>query len=62
MNQLITELLTAFRDKNKTYSRKNTDSKIINVAECKTCRRRLLAVEYLISLIYNYPTAKTGSL
>jgi len=62
MNQLITELLTAFITKNTMYNRKNTDSTIFNVADCKTCKNRLLAVEYLILTIYNYPTAKTRTL
>jgi len=59
MNQLITELFPAFVTKNTMYNRKNTDSKIFNVADCKSCKMRLLAVEYLILLIFNYPTAKT---
>jgi len=62
MNQLITELLTAFVAKNTTYNRKNTDSKIINVADCKTCQNRLLAVEYLMLIIYNHRTVKTSTL
>jgi len=61
MNQLITELSTALIAKNTTYNRKHRDSKIINVAVCKTCRNILLAVEYLILIMYNYPTAKTGT-
>jgi len=40
MNQLITELLTAVIAKNTIYNGKNTDSKIINVADCKTCKKR----------------------
>jgi hypothetical protein len=32
---------------------------MINVADCKTSKTRLLAVKYLILIIYNYPTAKT---
>jgi len=62
MNQLITELLTAFIAKNTKYKRKNTDSKIINIADCEMCKNRLLAVEYLILIIYNYRTAKTRTL
>jgi len=62
MNQLITEQLTSFITNNTTYNRKNTDSKIINVADCETCKKRLLAVEYLILIIYNYPTAKPKTL
>jgi len=59
INELITELLTAFIAKNSMYNRKNRDSKIINIADCKTCKKRLLAVEYQLFLIYYYPTAKT---
>jgi len=62
INELITELLTAFIAKNTTYNRKNTYSRKINVADYKTCKKRLLAVEYLISIIYNYPTAKIRTL
>jgi len=62
IKELITELLTASMDKNATYKRKNTYSKIINVTVCKTCKKRLLAVEYLILKIYTYPTAKTRTL
>jgi len=62
INELITELLTAFIAKNTTYTRKNTYSKIINVADCKTCKMTLLAVKYLILIMYNYPTAKTRTL
>jgi len=62
INELITELLTGFIAKNTTYNRKNTDSKIINITDCKTYKKRLLAVEYLILMIYYYPTAKTRTL
>jgi len=62
INELITELLTAFIAKNTMYNRKNVDTEIINVADSKTCRKRLLAVEYLIVIIYNYPTAKARTL
>jgi len=62
IKELITELLIASIVKNAMYKRKNTYSKIINVADCKTCKKRLLAVEYLILIIYTYPTAKTRTL
>ena len=55
----ITELLTAFNAKHTMYHRKNMDLKIINVADCKICKERLLAVECLLLIIYNYPTGKT---
>jgi hypothetical protein len=59
---LITELLTASIPKNVTDGRQNTYSQILNVVDCKTSKMRLLAVEYLILIMYNYPTAKTESL
>jgi len=62
IHELITELSTAFIAKNITYNRKNTGSKIINIADCKTCNKRSLAVEYQLLIIYYYPTAKTGTL
>jgi len=62
MNALITELLTASMTIYAMYRIKNTYSKIINVADCKSSKKRLLAVEYLVLLIYNYPTAKTRTL
>jgi hypothetical protein len=62
MNALITELLTTSMAKYATYRRKKTHSKIINVADCKTSKKRLLAVEYLVLIIYNYPTLKTRTL
>jgi len=62
INELITELLTAYVAKNATYKRKHRYSKIINVTDCKTCKKWLLAVECLILMIYSYPTAKTRPL
>ena len=59
---LITELLTACIDKNAIDRRQNAYWKIINVAECKTSKKRLLAVEYPILIMYNYPTSKTQTL
>jgi len=38
------------------------DSKIIDIANCKTCKNSLLATEYLILIIYYYQTAKTRAL
>jgi len=55
---LITELLTVSIAKNATNRRLNTNSNTINVAEYKTSKKRLLAVDYLILIMYNYPTAK----
>jgi len=62
INELITEQLIVFIVKNTIYKRKKTYSKIINVADCKTCNKRLLAVEYLILITYNHSTAKTRTL
>jgi hypothetical protein len=56
MNALITELLTASMANYAMYRGKNTYSKIINVADWKTSKKRLLAAEYLVLIIYNYPT------
>jgi hypothetical protein len=58
----ITELLTTARSENETGKKENTYSKIINVADCKTSQKRSLAVKYLILIMLNYPTAKTGKL
>jgi len=55
----ITELSTTSLAKNATGRRQNTYSKIINVADCKTSKKRSLAVKYLILIMFNYPTAKT---
>ena len=59
---LITELLTASIAKNAINRRQKAYSKIINVTYCKTSKKRLLAVEYQIVIMYNYPTAKTRTL
>jgi hypothetical protein len=37
-------------------------SKIIIVADWKTSKKRFLAVEYRILILYNYPTARTRTL
>jgi len=60
IQELISELLTASIAKNATNKRKNMYSKILSVAECKTCKKRLWAVKYLILMTYTYPTAKQG--
>jgi hypothetical protein len=62
MKKIITELWTACITKNTTYKRKNTYSKIINVGDCKTSKKILLAVKYPILIMFNYPTAKTRTL
>jgi hypothetical protein len=58
----ITEQLTASIAKNAKDRRQNTYSKIFNVADCKTSKKRSLAVKYLILTMFNYPTAKTRTL
>jgi len=62
INELTIALLTAFRANNTTYNRKNMYSKIINAIDCKTCKKRLLAVKYLVLIIFNHPTAKRRTL
>jgi hypothetical protein len=62
INKLIIELLAGHIAKNTTYNRKNMYSKIINIAGCKQSKKRLLEVELLILILYNYPTAKTRAL
>jgi len=58
----MTELLTTSLAKNATGRRQNTYSKIINVADCKSSKKRALAVKYQILIMFNYPTAKTRTL
>jgi len=60
--EFITELLTAFIGKNITYYRNNTDSNISNFTHCKTCKMRLLAIEYTILTRYYYQTSKRRAL
>jgi hypothetical protein len=59
---LITHVLTDSITNNSTDRRQNTYSTIINVTDCKTSKKRLLAVKYLILIMFNYPTAKTRTL
>jgi hypothetical protein len=58
----ITESLTALIGKNTIYQTKNTDSKLIDIANCKTCKNILLVVEYAILIRYYYQTTKTRAL
>jgi len=62
MYQLTTELLTALISKSRSYNRKIMDSKIIDMANSKTCKNRFLAAEYVILITYCYQTAKTSAL
>jgi hypothetical protein len=57
-----TKLTTTSLAKNATGRRQHTDSKIINVADSKTSKKRSVAVKYLILIMFNYPTAKTRTL
>jgi hypothetical protein len=59
IHKVITELLTTFLGKNTTYKCKNTDSKTIDIANCKTSKRRLLAAEQSFLKTYYYQTVKT---
>jgi hypothetical protein len=62
IHEVITEQLTHFLGKNTIYNLKNTDSRIIDIANCKTCKKSLLAAQYLILIIYYYQTAKRRAL
>jgi len=58
----IQEILTALLAKSTIYQRKNTDSQIIDIANCQTCKNHLLAVEYTILISHCYQTAKSRAL
>jgi len=58
----IEELLTALIRKNTIYQRNNLDSKIIDIANCQTCKNEILAVEYPILISHNYQTAKSRAI
>jgi len=58
----ITELLNASIGKNTIYHRKNTDSKAIDIANCKSCKHVSLVVEYAILIRYYYQTPTTRAL
>jgi len=58
----ITEQLTALIGQNTIYQMKNTDSKIINIAKCKTCKHKILTVDYTILIRHYYQSAKTRAL
>jgi hypothetical protein len=51
--------LTTFINKYLKDYGKNTESKINDITNCKTSKKRLLAVEYTISIRYYYQKAKT---
>ena len=58
----IPEPLTALIAKNTTCQKMNKDSKIIDIAKCRTCKNNLLAVEYTIIIGHYYQTAKTRAI
>ena len=58
----ITELLNIFIAKRTRYQTKNTDDKIIDIPNCKTCKNRVLDVEYMIVVRYCSQNAKARAL
>jgi len=60
--ELRSELSIAVIGKNSIYQRKHTDSKIIDIAICITCKKRLLAAEYVILVRYYYQTTTASEL
>jgi hypothetical protein len=58
----ITQLMTGFLGNNMTYEKETTDSKIINIAHCKTYKKRLLAAECMILIRHCHQPEKTRAL
>jgi len=58
----ITALLTAVIGKDTMYQRQNTDSKLIDIASCKTCKNISLVVENAILIRYHSHTPKATAL
>jgi len=58
----ITVLLTALKDKNIIYQRWNTDTKLIDIANCTTCKSALLVAENTILIRYYKQTTNTRAL
>jgi hypothetical protein len=56
--EYITELLPTLIGKNTLYQRKITDSKLIHIANCKTCKNISSVVEYVIVWRYYAESAK----
>jgi len=50
--ELITELLITSIAKNTIYQKYNMDSKLINIANCNTCKNISLVVENVILIRY----------
>jgi hypothetical protein len=59
---LITELMTASIAKIARDRRENAYSRIINIGDCKTTKKIIFAVKYLILIRYNYSTAKNNNI
>jgi hypothetical protein len=60
--KLITQLLPAFRGKIIKYTKKNLNSKIIDIAHCKTYTKHLLDVECAVLIRCYYQTTITKAL
>ena len=58
----ITALLTAVIGKDRRYQRQNTDSKLIDIASCKTCKNISLVVENAILIRYHSHTPEATAL
>jgi hypothetical protein len=48
--------------KNAIYYRRNMDSKLIDIVNCRTCKNTSMVAEYTILIRYYYQTAKTRAL
>jgi hypothetical protein len=57
--EFTTKLWTVVTGKNTSYETKNTHSKMIDIALCKTCTMSLLDVQHVILIINYYQTATT---
>jgi hypothetical protein len=62
INGLITDLLTTFIAKNTMQNRKNTDSKLIEIASCTASKHVSLVVKNTILVRYDKYTTKTKAL
>jgi len=58
MLEHITELLPALIGTNTIFERKNRDSKLNDIASCKTSKNILLVLDYTMLIRYYYETAK----
>jgi len=56
--KLLTALLTTFIGKGTEHERRYMDFKIIDITNCKTCKKKLLDVECVIVIRYYNPAAK----